>query len=448
MRSTCAKVNSLVFGSGAFGTGLSRYTAQTMMDPTAAKGVIKCDVEVPFRMVVVAPTYNHAVSLPRVLAELSAREIPIIAIDDGSTDASAGILREWAEGNRGKDRWMLAHTRNRGKAEALRTGFTEALRLGFSHAATIDTDGQHDVADLERVVALARLSPDALVLGAREAGAGVPAVSRVGRWVSNLLVQIESGVRVCDSQTGMRVYPLRSMASLGARASRYNFETEVLVLAGWHGVPVREYPIRCIYEVHGGRTTHFRRVRDTATAVAMHAAILASALTLGPRLAESDGSTGTITRRLARWFSLRRLKDMADGDDNSQHRLAASVGVGLLIATLPIYGVKTFMCLWAAARFRLHPLPVLVVSSLSTPPLGFVFVGLSVGVGSLLLHGRILDLSLVNLSHASRWSAVNALLTDWLVGSVVAGLAVGAAGYCVTRLLLRVRGTAVHRSAP
>ena len=393
------------------------------------------------RVVVVAPTYNHGRTVGEVLRGLARYALPIVVVNDGATDGTAAELERWVrEGVGGPARRVVTHGANLGKAAALRSGFAEAVLLGGTHAATIDTDGQHDVADLGRLIELAAVHGGSLIVGTRSGeGAGAPIRSRVGRAVSNLLVRVESGVRVADSQSGMRVYPLGAVAGLGCCGSRYGFETEVLSRAGWRGVGVMETPIRCIYRVPGGRTTHFRAFGDTAAAIGMHAGLLGRALLVGPAPAEGEGEgwTGTIPRRLARWFSPRRLRGMARGDAASRERLAASVGVGLLMATLPIYGVKTVACLWLAGRFRLHPLMVVGVSSLSTPPLGLAFVGLSIGVGGVLLHGRVPNLGAIDLAGAARWSSVNALVVEWAVGSVVAGAALGVLGYAAARAVLR-----------
>jgi len=127
---------------------------------------------------------------------------------------------------------------------------------------------------------------------------------------------------------------------------------------------------------------------------------------------------------------------MARGDAASQERLAASVGVGLLMATLPVYGVKTVICLWISGRFRLHPLAVIGTSSLSTPPLGLVFVALSICVGGLLINGSVPDLSAIDLRQAAQWSTFNALLVEWLLGSVIAGVGLGLLGYSIVRAIL------------
>ena len=391
------------------------------------------------RVALVAPSYNHDRAVGGVLAGLARYGLPVIVVNDGATDNTASVLDQWKRAGVGEARHTITHPVNMGKAAALRSGFAEAARLGFTHAATIDTDGQHDPADLRELLDASAACSSGLIIGARvREGSSAPWASRIGRLLSNRLVWLESGVSVTDSQSGMRVYPLASMPCLTGSSSRYGFETEVITLAGWLSVPVIERPIRNIYCVPGGRATHFRLCRDTFAAVGMHARLLVRALSLGPvPLNQSDQqATGTVPRRLGSWFSLRRLRRMACGDSASQERLAASIGVGLLMATLPLYGVKTVICLWISGRFRLHPLAVLGTSSLSTPPLGLVFVALSISVGGLLVHGSVPDLGGIGLGQSAQWSTVNTLIVEWLLGSVIAGAGLGLLGYSVVRALL------------
>ena len=399
----------------------------------------------PSRTVIVAPIYNHAAAVVPVLQGLARYDMPVIVVNDGSTDETAVVLERWQaewSGGAGESnpRLVQSHAVNQGKAAALRTGFAQAARLGFTHAATIDTDGQHDPADLQRLLDRADEHPEAIIIGARvREGSDAPPASRFGRTISNGLVWLESGVKTTDCQSGMRIYPLARMDALTGHAARYGFETEVIVRAGWHGVPVIETPIRCIYRVPGGRTTHVNIKRDTLAHVGMHAGLLARAHLPGPIRLPAECDTGSIPRRVGRWLSPWRLVRMARGDAQSRERFAASIGVGLLMATLPIYGAKTVVCLWLSGRFRLHPLAVVGTSSLSTPPLGFVFVSLSIYTGSLLLHGHTPDLTGIT-NEATRWSTLSTLVTEWLVGSVIAGTVLGLLGYAVTRaLLLRSR---------
>lgn len=235
------------------------------------------------RFVIVAPTFNNAGTVGGVLRAASALGVPVIAVNDGSTDRTDEALAAWEteinSDGRAAARAVRRHTFNRGKAAALGTGFETARAMGFTHAATIDTDGQHDPADLVGLMRAANAAPAALVLGARPVvGGEYPWRSRFGRSFSNWTVRVESGVRVLDSQSGMRVYPLDRVREISCAFGRYGFETEVLTRAVWAGIPLIEVPIRCIYTVPGGRVTHFRAVRDSASAVGMHARLIAESL--------------------------------------------------------------------------------------------------------------------------------------------------------------------------
>lgn len=396
------------------------------------------------RCVVLVPTFNHGAALGGVLRSLDGCGLPIIVVNDGATDDTASILNRWlADSAQEGTRMVVGFSENKGKAEALRSGFALATRRGFTHALTIDSDGQHDPGDLPRIIAAANERPSALVVGARsERGAKGPLLSRVGRAISNMLVWIESGVRITDSQSGMRAYPLNGMAAIRARSGRYGFETEVLTLAGWEGRAVIEVPIRCIYGVPGGRTTHFRVGRDSFDAALMHARLIARALLPGPSRTSASAEepvVGSIPRRLAWWFGLRRLRAMALGEQSARNRLAASFGVGVMMATLPLYGVKTLCCLWLSQRFRLHPLVVVGVSSLSTPPIGFVFAAVSIFVGHLVLSGEAHGLAERALLEASPMSVMSSFAMEWIVGSVVAGSVLASAAYLMATFLLRPR---------
>src|SRR5689334_17319301 len=136
------------------------------------------------RLVVIAPTYNNARTLGEVIEQLAwGLGLAVIVVNDGCDDDSAAILARWSSCESSTGRWVVTHDRNLGKAAALRSGFGRARQLGFTHAITIDTDGQHDVADVPSLIRLAQQRPDALVLGARSTNVGnYPLGSRIGRW--------------------------------------------------------------------------------------------------------------------------------------------------------------------------------------------------------------------------------------------------------------------------
>ncbi len=402
------------------------------------------------RFVVVCPTFNNDGALPDVLAGISRLGLPVIVVNDGSTDGTHRILASWAAG---PGCHVITHQRNSGKAAALHTGFAKAREMGFTHALTIDSDGQHVPSDLQLLIDRSAEHPRALVVGARPGrSAGCPAASIIGRRLSNHFVWITSGVRVDDSQSGLRSYPLDLVESLRSTSGRYAFETEILIRAGWAGAAVIEVPISGVYKVPGGRVTHFRIGRDTWDAIRMHARLLARSVLPGdpvPRVQRTnttpashlDGSTGTVLRRAWWWLGPRRLFQMATGDADLRERLAASVAAGLFMAVAPLYGVKTIVCLWLAARFRLHPAVVIGVSSLSTPPVGFAFVFVSLFVGHTLLHGAFPTLESLPAWSTFRLADARALLWEWIAGAAVVGSTLALLSYAILRMAFRARAT-------
>src|SRR5690606_1865537 len=102
-------------------------------------------------------------------------------------------------------------------------------------------------------------NPDSLILGVRDASAAdYPARSRLGRRAANLLIYMESGLRVSDSQCGLRVYPLSMPEIFLCKAGRYSYETELLARIGWAGGTVVESPVTCTYFSGDRRVSHFR----------------------------------------------------------------------------------------------------------------------------------------------------------------------------------------------
>src|SRR3954453_13031236 len=135
-----------------------------------------------FNPIVIAPTYNNASKLPDVLRPLDAQGVPILAINDGSTDETPAILAKWAAEPREHPAIVETHPHNRGKAAALMTGFRAATKLGYTHALTMDTDGQLAPEQGPAMLNLAEPNPASLILGVRDVSAEVyPKKIKLGR---------------------------------------------------------------------------------------------------------------------------------------------------------------------------------------------------------------------------------------------------------------------------
>lgn len=236
-----------------------------------------------FAPVVIVPTYHNAATLGAVLKSLASLNLPIIVVDDGCRDETPRTLEAWAAGAAdGPARRVARHAANRGKGAALVTGFHAAAELGATHAATIDSDGQHDPGDVPGMLAAARAQPDALVIGVRpRVMPGRPARCLLGLRIANALVGYECGRELADSQSGMRVYPLDLVLGQRCRSGRFSYETEIITRAAWAGRPVIESPIQCRYLPADQRVSHWRPVVDTLRDARLHSRLLVEAVMRG-----------------------------------------------------------------------------------------------------------------------------------------------------------------------
>lgn len=213
----------------------------------------------PGSICVLIPTYENERTVADVVERARVAGFDIIVVDDGSADGTAGVL----EGIGGIE--VITHPANRGKGVALRSGFRRALERGHEWAITLDADGQHEPAEIPRLVEAIRGGPRAIVIGARGMKAGgAPLRCRAGLALSNTLVRMLAGKSLPDSQSGFRAYPLREVLALGLRTRGFELEVEVLLKAAWAGLAIRHVPVSVRYPGRRGeRASHFRPVRDT-----------------------------------------------------------------------------------------------------------------------------------------------------------------------------------------
>jgi glycosyltransferase involved in cell wall biosynthesis len=205
------------------------------------------------RFAIVIPVFNHGRKVRGVVEKTLQLRLPVIVVDDGSTDSTPDVLASLTGVT------VIRHPENQGKGASLLTGFAAALREA-DWAITIDADGQHDPEDILSLIQAVPREQRPLVIGKRMglAHGNVPWTSRWGRRFSNFWVWASCGRWLSDSQSGFRAYPLPETLHLGTRARRYQFEVEILVLAVWRGIPIIEVPVRALYGPVEERVSHFR----------------------------------------------------------------------------------------------------------------------------------------------------------------------------------------------
>jgi glycosyltransferase involved in cell wall biosynthesis len=249
-----------------------------------------------WRPTALIPTFNHHAALPELCAALVEQDLPILLVDDGSDAPTRGAIDELVA-RHPEHIEMLRLARNRGKGAAVIAGFARAAASGYTHALQLDADAQHDPHEANLLLISSRVAPEALVSGMPRYDASVPAVRFYGRWITHLLVWLETLSRdITDSMCGFRVYPLAATLALTERkgiGSHMDFDTDIMVRLYLAGVPVRFHKVRVRYPLYG--ESRYRMLRDNLRMSWLHARLLA-------------GVPGLIVRRLLSCARTERTK--------------------------------------------------------------------------------------------------------------------------------------------
>lgn len=209
----------------------------------------------------VIPTYQNAKTLLKVVADVHRVVDTVFVVDDGSNDGTAALLDK-ATGNKRPEK-VLTHPKNCGKGAALKTGLTYARQQGFRYAVTVDADGQHRADDIPALLKAVEEEPDALAIGSRGLQhENMPAKSTFANRFSNFWFALQTLQRLPDTQSGLRIYPLRRLHGLRWMSARYEAELTLLVFSAWAGVKLLPVPVSVYYPPRDQRVTHFRPGRD------------------------------------------------------------------------------------------------------------------------------------------------------------------------------------------
>lgn len=209
----------------------------------------------------VIPTYQNAKTLLKVVADVHRVVDTVFVVDDGSNDGTAALLDK-ATGYERPEK-VLTHPKNCGKGAALKTGLTYARQQGFRYAVTVDADGQHRADDIPALLKAVEEEPDALAIGSRGLQhENMPAKSTFANRFSNFWFALQTLQRLPDTQSGLRVYPLRRLHGLRWMSARYEAELTLLVFSAWAGVKLLPVPVSVYYPPRDQRVTHFRPGRD------------------------------------------------------------------------------------------------------------------------------------------------------------------------------------------
>lgn len=220
---------------------------------------------VALKCCVLIPTYNNEQTLLAVIQDAKEYVNDIVVVNDGSTDSTSEILAAC-------DGIMICeYTPNKGKGMALRKGFDYAHQQGFDYAITMDSDGQHYAKDLPIFLEKLEEEKNAIIMGKRNMNQeNVPGKSSFGNRFSSFWVYVQTGIKLQDTQTGYRLYPIAKLTSIGFLTRKYEFEIEVLIRANRNDIDIISVDIDVYYPPPEERVTHFRPFIDVTRIVLLN----------------------------------------------------------------------------------------------------------------------------------------------------------------------------------
>lgn len=212
-------------------------------------------------MLVVIPAYQPDEKLKRVVLELHERtEYPILIVDDGSCAECQPLFAELEA-----YATVLHHQTNQGKGRAMKTAFAYAYTHFRSEGGlvTVDADGQHLYEDIVNIANAWEAHPDSLVLGSRRFTGKVPFRSRAGNTITRFVFAIATGVKVYDTQTGLRAFAIDAVPQmLELSGERYEYEINQLLFCTKNQIHILEVPIETVY-IEDNKSSHFHPFRDS-----------------------------------------------------------------------------------------------------------------------------------------------------------------------------------------
>jgi Glycosyltransferases involved in cell wall biogenesis len=211
--------------------------------------------QIRLKTAAIIPAYHEEKHISDVVRRTRRQLDHVLVVDDGSRDTTTRCAREaGAE--------VIVHSQNRGKGEAIKTGLRHWLDRQFIYAIILDADGQHLPEEIDRFIAAGAQAADrTFFLGNRMNNVTrMPFVRRVvNRYMSNRISRI-CGQKIPDTQCGFRMLDRQLIPDLLEGGNRFDYETEMLIIASRKGYRIEPVPITTVYsdevsKIHPARDT-------------------------------------------------------------------------------------------------------------------------------------------------------------------------------------------------
>jgi glycosyltransferase involved in cell wall biosynthesis len=202
----------------------------------------------------VIPAYQDEKHIGDIVRRTRERLDHVLVIDDGSSDQTGQRARDaGAE--------VIVHSQNRGKGDAIKTGLEQCLERQTTWVILLDSDGQHLPEEIDRFLSgAASATRHTFFVGNRMSNAtAMPFIRRiVNRYMSNRISRV-CGQKIPDTQCGFRMLDSQLIPELLGGGDRFDYDTEVLIIASRKGYRIESVSITTVYS---DQVSKIRPLRD------------------------------------------------------------------------------------------------------------------------------------------------------------------------------------------
>jgi glycosyltransferase involved in cell wall biosynthesis len=210
---------------------------------------------------ILIPAYNEGKYIKDVILECRRYGNDIIVVDDGSTDNTREILKSFNFLS-GPKVILIEHETNKGKGEALKTGFQCAVQNEYCGVVTIDADGQHKVSEIADFLSAVEINGPDVIVGSRlNNSKGMPFIRLATNVFTSWLISVIAGKKISDVQSGFRYLGHTVLKNIKLETKNFDTEPEILLKASWMDYKIINIPISTIY--HKNFVSHVNPFKDT-----------------------------------------------------------------------------------------------------------------------------------------------------------------------------------------
>lgn len=209
------------------------------------------------KIAICIPAYNPTEDLIS-LVDCLVPSFTVVVVNDGSLPENQTIFDKL-----NKNAILLKHDINKGKGEALKTGFSYILQnIPCIGVIIADADGQHLYDDIIKLANELRNSPNSLLLGMRNVSQ-MPFKSKFGNSITRFVFKLATKKYISDTQTGLRGIPYSLLADfIKIEGSRYEYEINMLLYCTSNNIPIIEIPITTVYK-NKNSSSSFNPITDS-----------------------------------------------------------------------------------------------------------------------------------------------------------------------------------------